>query len=110
MADTCEDCGRVRVERMDDFWKNPSYSCPKDVPRVDCNSSDWLDLYCAHGTIDRLRTLLDRYRALAKAADVLHAGEGSPAKLAAAYAAARAAVREIEEFTSSTTAKTPPAR
>lgn len=63
--------------------------------------------------VEQLRAeplLLDRYRALAKAADGMYAIGLRATDEWNGYAAARAAVREIEESTSSATAKTPPAR
>ncbi len=54
----CPDCDRKRVETMEEFWKNPSYSCPADVPRTECNDQDWLELYCAQGKVARLEAAL----------------------------------------------------
>lgn len=66
--------------------------------------------------VEKLRggpLLIDRYRALTKTADAMRRATTNAVGWTAAYEAydaARAAVREIEEATSSTTAKTPPER
>ena len=49
--DKCVHCLRRIVATMEEFWKNPSYSCPKDVLHTDCNDSNWLELYCAEGHV-----------------------------------------------------------
>ncbi len=54
----CPNCDRERVETMEAFWKNPSYSCPADVPRVGCNDSNWLELYCTQGKVSKLEAAL----------------------------------------------------
>ncbi|HTJ17871.1 MAG TPA: hypothetical protein VL494_13920 [Steroidobacteraceae bacterium] len=93
---------------MEEFWKNPSYSCPMDVQR-EARHDNWFELQCVSGRLgqreDRIRALESELAAARKAVDAADAmrvagtngswsrGKYQPTDEALAYDVARQELR-----------------